>query len=52
VLSHAKPHLPGLIAALPKWRGQILFLEGDNGVGIFFALSGFVIAHSVRQRRA
>lgn len=41
-------HIPGLLAALPHWLGYILFGAGHFGVPIFFALSGFVIAHSLR----
>jgi peptidoglycan/LPS O-acetylase OafA/YrhL len=36
-------------ASLPSWTRQVLLL-GQNGVAIFFALSGFVIAHSLFDR--
>jgi peptidoglycan/LPS O-acetylase OafA/YrhL len=49
VLFHAKIHIPLLMAALPPLVAHALFREGENGVAIFFALSGFVIAHSVRD---
>ena len=48
VFYHAKEggHLAALVAAAPAWFGQLL-AHGDSGVAIFFAISGFVIAHSV-----
>ncbi len=36
-----------LANAIPAWLGFVL-MQGDLGVEVFFALSGFVIAHSVR----
>jgi len=49
VLFHASEghHIDGLKAGLPA-LGRDLFELGGNGVAIFFALSGFVIAHSIR----
>lgn len=51
VLFHASEghHIDGLKSSLPNWLNLILFDLGDNGVAIFFALSGFVIAHSIRD---
>lgn len=51
VLFHAREggHLPTLYASLPSWFRTTVFDQGHNGVPIFFALSGFVIAHSVRE---
>lgn len=41
--------MPTLVSALPNWLDLILFRCGHYGVPIFFALSGFVIAHSLRD---
>jgi peptidoglycan/LPS O-acetylase OafA/YrhL len=48
VFYHAKEggHLAALEAAAPAWFGQLL-AHGDSGVAVFFAISGFVIAHSM-----
>lgn len=46
VLFHASAAGHGL--SLPTWL-RPLFTLGNNGVAIFFALSGFVIAHSIRD---
>jgi len=43
-------HLDHLHSRLP-WLGRQIIDLGDNGVAIFFALSGFVIAHSIRGDR-
>ncbi len=51
LLFHASEggHIDQLKAALPVWsRG--FFDLGDNGVAIFFVLSGYVIAHSLKNR--
>ena len=50
VLFHAAEggHLAGIRATLPRWLFDGLFEAGHYGVAIFFALSGFVIAHSLR----
>jgi peptidoglycan/LPS O-acetylase OafA/YrhL len=52
VLFHASEgrHIDQVRASLPEWLHP-LFDLGDNGVAIFFALSGFVIAHSLRSDR-
>jgi peptidoglycan/LPS O-acetylase OafA/YrhL len=52
VLFHASEghHIDALKASIPAWTHPIFDL-GNNGVAIFFALSGFVIAHSVRNDR-
>lgn len=49
VLFHASAaqHVPALRETLPSWLGAGLFDAGHYGVAIFFALSGFVIAHSL-----
>ncbi|QDS96099.1 Acyltransferase family protein [Roseimaritima multifibrata] len=51
VLFHAYKggHLPNLAATLPDWLLIFLFQWGKFGVAIFFVLSGFVIAHSLRD---
>lgn len=51
VLFHADEggHIPSLTAALPSVLTDVVFRAGHYGVPIFFALSGFVIAHSVRN---
>ncbi|MUH01188.1 acyltransferase family protein [Scytonema sp. UIC 10036] len=53
VLSHAA--LDGRIAALtgslPQWFATFVFDWGTLGVAIFFVLSGFVIAHSLREAK-
>lgn len=41
-------HIDQLKAAIPAWTHPVFDL-GNNGVAIFFALSGFVIAHSLRN---
>ncbi len=52
VLYHAAEggHITGLLALLPSWVAQAL-KQGGLGVAVFFALSGFVIAHSVAKSR-
>ncbi|PTM41464.1 peptidoglycan/LPS O-acetylase OafA/YrhL [Bosea sp. 124] len=51
VLFHAEEggHISRLVATMPAWLGDVLFRWGHFGVAIFFALSGFVIAHSLRD---
>lgn len=51
VLFHAAEghHIDRLLAALPVAVGDLVFRAGHFGVAIFFALSGFVIAHSLRD---
>lgn len=51
VLFHAAEggHVDALRAALPQGLSMALFDAGHYGVAIFFALSGFVIAHSLRD---
>lgn len=50
VLFHASAagHIESVKASLPGWLSYALFDFGHNGVAVFFALSGFVIAHSIR----
>ena len=50
VLFHASEghHIDRLKESIPTWTHPI-FDVGNNGVAIFFALSGFVIAHSLRN---
>jgi peptidoglycan/LPS O-acetylase OafA/YrhL len=54
VLYHAAEgkHLESVRAATPTWLFTALFDAGHFGVSIFFALSGFVIAHSLRNADA
>lgn len=54
VLFHAAEgrHLEGIRAATPSWFFEGVFSAGHYGVAIFFALSGFVIAHSLRNADA
>ncbi|WP_159977043.1 MULTISPECIES: acyltransferase [unclassified Novosphingobium] len=45
---HSGGHVSGLFAQAPRavvW----IFAHGESGVAVFFALSGFVIAHSLRD---
>lgn len=48
VLFHAVAagHVDSFFEMLPSWTKQI-FMLGNNGVAIFFVLSGFVISHSL-----
>ncbi len=41
--------LTSLAAVLPDWFETVLLKWGSLGVSIFFVLSGFVIAHSLRK---
>jgi peptidoglycan/LPS O-acetylase OafA/YrhL len=54
VLFHAAEgkHLEGIRAVAPTWLFDGIFEAGHYGVAIFFALSGFVIAHSLRNADA
>jgi peptidoglycan/LPS O-acetylase OafA/YrhL len=47
--AHAGGHIPDLDRVIPSFLYEPLFRSGDCGVAIFFALSGFVIAHSLRR---
>lgn len=49
VLYHAVEgqHVDALVGTFPTWT-QALLRHGDFGVAIFFVLSGFVIAHTLR----
>lgn len=51
VLFHAAEgkQIDRLMAALPQLVGDVVFRAGHFGVPVFFALSGFVIAHSLRD---
>ena len=51
VLFHAQEggHIPHLVEVLPSWLVTVVFKWGRLGVPIFFVLSGFVIAHSLRK---
>ena len=42
-------HIDSLVAALPQSLVTVIFKWGHFGVAIFFVLSGFVIAHSLRD---
>ena len=46
-LAHAGHH-PG--ADLPRWLSHLLFSNGNNGVQVFFAISGFLIATTSLRR--
>lgn len=50
VLFHASEghHIESIRATAPTWLYSTVFDFGHLGVAIFFALSGFVIAHSIR----
>jgi peptidoglycan/LPS O-acetylase OafA/YrhL len=54
VLFHAAEgkHLESIRASTPTWLFNAVFEWGHYGVSIFFALSGFVIAHSLRNASA
>jgi len=51
VLYHANEggHLDGLVQLIPEAFVMIIFELGHAGVPIFFVLSGFVIAHSIKN---
>jgi peptidoglycan/LPS O-acetylase OafA/YrhL len=53
VLFHASAggHIEGVKAALPQWLAAIVFDFGNMGVAVFFAISGFVITHSIEGAR-
>jgi len=53
VLFHAplEGHLTLLTNLLPHWFVAVVFNWGSLGVAIFFVLSGFVIAHSLREAK-
>lgn len=53
VFFHARAgsHVDALCAALPGWLGELVFSWGHLGVPVFFVLSGFVMAHSLRAVR-
>ncbi|HBB31985.1 MAG TPA: acyltransferase [Cyanobacteria bacterium UBA8803] len=53
VLFHIEPddRLVHLSPFLPKWFTVVVFERGHLGVPIFFVLSGFVIAHSLRKAK-
>ncbi len=54
VLFHAAEggHIDAIRATVPPWLFAGIFDAGHYGVAIFFALSGFVIAHSLRNADA
>jgi peptidoglycan/LPS O-acetylase OafA/YrhL len=47
ILLHINIHMPTSASTirtqLPRWLYHLLFLNGDNGVTLFFAISGFLI---------
>jgi peptidoglycan/LPS O-acetylase OafA/YrhL len=47
--SDSGKRLTSLAAVLPDWFETVLLKWGSLGVSIFFVLSGFVIAHSLRK---
>lgn len=53
ILYHAPSdgRLAALTSILPDWLVAVVFNWGHFGVPIFFVLSGFVIAHSLREAR-
>lgn len=44
-------HIDTLRSHLPAWLNEIAFDQGKLGVPIFFVLSGFVMAHTVRHQK-
>jgi peptidoglycan/LPS O-acetylase OafA/YrhL len=40
-------HIESLVKVIPSWIDRALFQAGHLGVPVFFAISGFVIAHSL-----
>lgn len=53
VLYHADPdgRISQLTSTLPEWFVDIAFRWGSRGVAIFFVLSGFVMAYSLRNAK-
>ena len=53
VLYHADPdkRISQLTGVLPQWFVDVVFRWGSLGVTIFFVLSGFVMAYSLRNAR-
>lgn len=51
VLFHASEghHIDMLRNSMPGWLKSVIFDDGHYGVPVFFALSGFVMAHSLRD---
>ena len=50
VMFHIWTSTNGGVTLLPRWLGQVVFKWGYLGVEIFFVLSGYVIAHSLRDK--
>lgn len=49
--AHAAGNVGRLADLMPLFLSQFLFEWGSSGVAIFFVLSGFVIAHSLRDAK-
>jgi peptidoglycan/LPS O-acetylase OafA/YrhL len=49
VLFHCSGHVEAIKTSFPIWLVGAIFDAGHYGVAVFFALSGFVIAHSLRN---
>ena len=53
ILYHADPdgRISNFTSALPQWFVDVAFRWGSRGVAIFFVLSGFVMAYSLRNAK-
>ncbi len=49
--AHQEGRIDLLTSILPHWFVDVVFNWGSLGVAIFFVLSGFVIAHSLREAK-
>ena len=49
VFNHTEQYLPNSLDRIPAAIREPLIMHGNGGVPVFFVLSGFVIAHSLRH---
>ncbi|MEZ5248933.1 MAG: hypothetical protein R2713_06890 [Ilumatobacteraceae bacterium] len=49
MFNHTEQYLPNSLDRIPAAIREPLIMHGNGGVPVFFVLSGFVIAHSLRH---